>query len=71
MLGITANFDIIGQQFIDETFEETDLANTLQEVPRIFTNIIPIILTVPFFIFARMEHIYYFLNCCTYIVRAY
>ena len=51
MLGITANFDIIGQQFIDETFEETDLANTLQEVPRIFTNIIPIILTVPFFIF--------------------
>ncbi|MEY8353198.1 hypothetical protein AALB39_07525 [Lachnospiraceae bacterium 54-53] len=53
MLATTVNMNAIGKQFINESFEETELADTLQGIPRIFTNIIPFIITVPFVIFCN------------------
>lgn len=42
---IVANFDYIGESQIGESYEEEELANKLQEIPRLFLVVFPMILT--------------------------
>ena len=67
MLGSTANFNVISENFIDDSFEETDLADTLQGIPRNFTNIVPMLFTIPTILFGNYS-LYFVLVEIIYII---